>query len=129
MTAPFVYFSAKEKERVWHGEGVLQVQAPLFAYKTTYQLRVLLRLQSEEAPPRPPVPGLPLTLSPLRFCCVGPARSLEAAAFSGNGVQGVRQAQAQLPQGPVVAGGGPEAPRLHSPPRPRLLERAPRESR
>lgn len=50
MTAPFVYFSAKEKERVWHGEGVLQVQAPLFAYKTTYQLRVLLRPQSEEAP-------------------------------------------------------------------------------
>ncbi|XP_066350322.1 uncharacterized protein [Miscanthus floridulus] len=37
------------------------------------------------------------------------------------------EAQGAVPEGPVVAGGGREAPRLHPPLRPRLLERSARQ--
>jgi hypothetical protein len=70
------------------------------------------------SPPPPPPPPPVAELRPTRV-----------VTFSCNGVQVVREAQAELPEGPVVTGGGPEAPRLHSPPWPRLLERAPCESR
>uniref|UniRef100_M8CJV4 Transcription factor LAF1 n=1 Tax=Aegilops tauschii TaxID=37682 RepID=M8CJV4_AEGTA len=41
----------------------------------------------------------------------------------------VRYPQGAAPQGAVVAGGGPEAPRLHRPLRPQLLEHRPRQGR
>jgi hypothetical protein len=44
-----------------------------------------------------------------------------------NGVQGVPEAQGAVPEGPVVAGGGREAARLHPPLRPWLLERSARQ--